>query len=152
MLINHIRFQTKDDHTKSNFLIDGRCECFILEDGFNEVKVYGETRISPGKRKIELRTEGGMHEKYLKKFGVDFHKGMLWIKDVDNFEFIYIHIGNTKKDTFGCLLTGFSADINKPMIGNSVIAYKKIYPIIRDAILSGEDVWIETVSIDQLIC
>jgi hypothetical protein len=151
MLITHLRFQTKDDHTKSSFHIDGNFKCFVLEDGFRVKKVYGETRIPPGTRKIELRTEGGMNKKYLEKFGSDFHKGMLWIKDVNGFEYIYIHYGNYPKDTLGCLLTGFSADTNKSMVGNSINAYKKIYPIISDAILKGEKVMIETIDLEQIL-
>lgn len=151
MEITHLRIQTEEDHTKSAFIIDGVFQCFCLEDGFNVVKVHGKTRITPGTRKIELRTEGDMNQKYLNKFGADFHKGMLWIENVNNYEYIYIHYGNYPKDTLGCLLTGFSADTNKPMIGNSVNAYKKIYPIIRDAILNGEEVLIETVDLGQIL-
>jgi hypothetical protein len=76
---------------------------------------------------------------------------MLWIKDVNGFEYIYIHYGNYPKDTLGCLLTGFSADTNKSMVGNSINAYKKIYPIISDAILKGEKVMIETIDLEQIL-
>lgn len=151
MLISHLRFQTKDDHTKSVLLIDGVFQCFILEDGYNRKKVYGETRITPGARKIELRTEGGMHQKYLTKFGSKFHKGMLWIKNVNNFMYIYIHYGNYPKDTLGCLLTGYTANTNKAMVGESVNAYKKIYPTIAEAILKGEEVLIETIDFQQIM-
>jgi hypothetical protein len=92
---------------------------------------------------VELRTEGGFHDRYLKKFGSEFHKGMLWIKDIPEFEYVLIHIGNDDDDTAGCLLVGMSNNADKKgRIGGSVEAYKKIYPIIRDAILKGEDVYI----------
>jgi len=151
MLITHLRFQTTHNHTKSIFCIDGAFQCFILEDGFRVKKVYGETRISPGTRKIELRTEGGMHQKYLKRYGADFHKGMLHIKDVNNFSYIYIHAGTKPEDTLGCLLTGFIADTNKEQVSTSRLAYEKIYPIISDAILKGEEVLIETIDFEQII-
>ncbi len=153
MHITHLRFQTGDDndHTKSVFLIDGDFQCFMLEDGFNIVKVHGETRITPATREIGLRTEGGMHKDYLKRFGEDFHKGMLWIKDVNNYKYIYIHIGNKPKDTLGCLLANFACDTNKSNMSQSEVAYKKIYPIIRDAILNGEEVLIETLDFQQII-
>ncbi len=151
MEITHLRFQTEDDHTKSVFLIDGDFMCFVLEDGFNVVKVHGETRITPATRKIELRTEGGMHEDYLERFGEEFHRGMLWIKNVNNYKYVYIHIGNIPKNTLGCLLTGFSTNTNSSSISESTNAYKKIYPIIRDAILGGEEVLIETLDFQQII-
>jgi hypothetical protein len=151
MHILHLRFQTEDDHTKSTFIIDGKFYCFILEDGFNVIKVKGETRITPATREIKLRTEGGMHQDYLEKYGKDFHKGMLWIKNVHNYKYVYIHKGNYPKDTLGCLLTNYACDTNKKSMSQSEVAYKKIYPIISDAILNGEKVEIETVDIQQIL-
>ena len=37
-------------------------------------KVYGETRIPAGTYKLKLRTEGGYHQKYSKRFP-DIHRG-----------------------------------------------------------------------------
>lgn len=150
MHITHLRFQTEDKHTKSVFCIDGEFQCFVLEDGFNVVKVHGETRITPATREIKLRTEGGMHEKYKAKYG-SWHHGMLWIKNVNNYKYVYIHIGNIPKDTLGCLLTGFSAHTNSSSISESRNAYKKIYPIISRAILKGEKVEIETIDLEQIL-
>ena len=137
------RFQETKNHTKSLFKINGEFKCFILEDGFNKEKVYGETRIPAGEYDVELRTSGGMNEKYLKKFGSEFHHGMLWIKDVPNYEYIYIHIGNTPENTLGCPLTGFVADSTKNEIGSSRLAYEAIYPTISEAIMKGENVIIK---------
>ena len=68
---------------------------------------------------------------------------MLWVKDVPNFEYILIHVGNDDGDTAGCLLTGMTNNADdKGFIGGSTDAYKKIYPAIRDAVLSGEEVFI----------
>jgi len=151
MHLFHLRFQTEDDHTKSIFCIDGVFQCFMLEDGFNVIKIYGETRITPATREIGLRTEGSMHEKYLEKYGEEFHKGMLWIKDVNNYEYVYIHIGNKPKNTLGCLLTNFACNTNLSNMSQSEVSYKKIYPIIADAILNGEKVEIETVDLEQIL-
>ena len=151
MLISHLRFQTEKDHTKSTFIIDGKFMCFLLEDGYNRIKVHGETRITPATRSIELRTEGGMHEDYLERYGPELHKGMLWIKDVHNYEYVYIHKGNAPKDTLGCLLTNYACDTNKSNMSQSEAAYLKIYPIISDAILRGEEVLIETMDFQQIM-
>lgn len=151
MLISHLRFQTEKDHTKSVFLIDGEFMCFVLEDGYHREKIHGETRITPATRTIELRTEGGMHESELKRYGPEFHKGMLHITNVHNYKYVYIHPGNAPKDTLGCLLTGFSVDSGQSLIGQSRKAYEKIYPIIRDAILNEEEVLIETMDFQQIM-
>ena len=125
--------------------------CYTLEDEAREVKVKGETRVPAGTYKIELRTEGGFNNKYTKKYG-DFHKGMLHVTNVPNFEFILIHTGNDDSHTAGCLLVGDSQEnnviIKDGFIGKSVNAYKRIYPDISKAIVNGEDVTIEYIDID----
>lgn len=118
--------------------------CYTLEDEHRELKVYGETRIPSGEYDIELRTVGGKHAKYGAKYP-DMHKGMLWLQDVPNFEYVLIHVGNTDADTEGCILVGNSAVENvvgEGSIGSSVNAYKRVYPPIATAIERGERVTI----------
>jgi hypothetical protein len=125
--------------------------CYTLEDEFREVKVSGETRIPSGTYNITLRTEGGFNERYTEKFGSSFNKGMLWVRDVTNFEYILIHIGNTDKDSSGCLLVGDSQTQNitkNGFIGASTDAYKRIYPKIADVLVSGGKVDITYVDYD----
>jgi len=143
MDIDNIRYNSKSDFTDGLLFINGEFQIHTLEDEFRNVKVYGETRIIKGRYKVELRTVGGFNQKYLKRYGSDFHKGMLHVVNVPNFKYVLIHIGNDDDDTAACLLTGMtnSAD-DAGFIGGSRAAYEKIYPIIRDAILSGEEVYI----------
>jgi hypothetical protein len=143
MEIDLVRYNDKDDFTDGVLMINGEFQVHTLEDEFRNKKVYGETRIPNGRCKVELRAEGGFHKRYLEKFGEDFHKGMLWVKDVPGFEYVLIHIGNDDDDTAGCILVGMSNSADDAgFIGGSVPAYKKIYQIISDAILSGEEVYI----------
>jgi len=132
---NGLLFKINDDGSKK-FL------CYTLEDEKRNQKIRGETRIPEGEYKIELREEGGFHSRYLAKYGADFHKGMIWVKDVPNFEWILWHTGNTDENTMGCLLLGTSQESNlfkkDGFIGSSVNAYKFVYPIVRDAILAEE--------------
>ena len=75
------------------------------------------------------------------------HKGMLWLQDVPNFTWILIHTGNTDSHTAGCLLLGETQqDLDKGkdgFVGGSGDAYKKMYPKVADALLSGEKVTIK---------
>ena len=143
MDIDVIRFNSKESFTDGLMYINGEFQVYTLEDEQRSVKVFGETRIPNGRYNVALRNIGVFDSKYLKKYGADFHKGMLWVKDVPNFEYILIHVGNDDGDTAGCLLTGMSNNADeKGFIGGSTEAYKKIYPPIRDAILSGEEVFI----------
>ena len=90
MKLDVIRFQYGADATNSLLFIDGEFECYGLEDEYRDVKVMHETCIPEGEYKIELRTEGGFHSRYVAKYG-DFHKGMLWLQDVPGFTYILIH-------------------------------------------------------------
>jgi len=140
------RFSKSNESTIGLLMVDCEFHCYTLEDEYRSQKVKGDTRIPAGEYNVTLRTEGGFHNRYLAKFGADFHKGMLWVMDVPDFEYILIHIGNDDSDTAGCLLLGDGANNNKVakgFISSSTDAYKRIYAIVRDAILNGETVTIE---------
>lgn len=146
MKLTVIRHNLQDDYTSGILLIDDYFECYTLEDEQRAVKVWGETCVPDGVYEITLRTEGSFHNRFKKKFP-DFHKGMLWVRNVPNFEYILIHIGNTDKDTAGCLLVGNVAHANKNYIGSSTDAYKKMYKKVLAAFERGEKVTIEYKSI-----
>jgi hypothetical protein len=126
--------------------------CYTLEDEQRDVKVWGETRIPAGTYKLGLRTEGGFHNRYLSRYGADFHKGMIWVLDVPGFEWILWHSGNTDENTAGCLLLGNSQESNlvkkDGFIGSSRDAYKLVYPRVLAAIESGLDVEVEYIDYD----
>lgn len=155
MELKVLRFSSQKDSTNGLLFSNkkGSFEflCYTLEDEHRSRKVRGETRVPAGEYKIKLRTEGGFHERYKKKYG-RMHKGMLHVTDVPGFEYILIHTGNTDEHTAGCLLVGDSQEnnaiIKDGFIGKSVNAYKRIYPDIAKAILKGEEVIIEYIDFD----
>ena len=143
MELKVIRMYSADDFTIGSLYEEGEDRkflCFTLEDEARVEKVYGETRIPAGRYQVTLRTVGGFHNRYKKKFP-NMHKGMLWVRNVPGFEYILIHIGNNDEHTAGCLLVGRTADMNG-MIGRSTLAYEDIYPGIAEALLNDEEVWI----------
>lgn len=153
MKLEVLRFNSSDDFT-TGLLFDVTDNvrsflCYTLEDEARTVKQWGETRIPAGTYKLTLRAEGGFHSRYLAKFGAEFHKGMIYVNEVPNFEYILWHIGNDDDDTAGCLLVGKTSQDN--FIGSSTTAYKEIYPPIRDAILSGEEVTVNYIDYDGTI-
>lgn len=113
-----------------------------LEDVERTEKVYGKTAIPKGKYQIKLRTEGTKTLKYAKVFP-DIHKGMLWLQNVPNYEYVYIHTGTTELDTLGCILVGDTIISKQQMIIDSRIAYKRLYKVIIEAMNKGEEVWID---------
>ena len=133
------------DNGKRTFL------CYTIEDEQRDVKVWGETRIPAGTYQLELRTEGGFHNRYKSRYG-DWHKGMIWVKDVPQFEYILWHTGNTDESTAGCLILGNSQESNivkkDGFVGSSRDAYKFVYPRVVAAIESGIRVNVEYIDYD----
>ncbi len=145
MKIEVIRYSTSSESTLGLLLIDGGFECYTLEDGYHETKIPGKTRIPAGTYDIKLRTYGKHHQQYLKKYGSDFHHGMLQVVQVKGFTDILIHKGNTGEDTAGCLLVGDGANNNQTkdgFISDSGMAYERIYPKIASELLAGNSVTI----------
>ena len=110
-----------------------------LEDAFHTPKISGKTRIPWGKYELDLRTTSPMAARYHQRFGSS-HRGMIWLKDVPNFDFVYLHIGNDEDDTEGWILLGRTTDLKKGFIGASVDAYKEFYPLVMAALERNEPV------------
>lgn len=131
---------------------DKKYLCFTLEDEYREEKVMAETRIPAGTYDIKLRTTGGYHAKYNTRFA-DMHKGMLWLQDVPNFEYILIHCGNTDEHTGGCLLVGYAPKRVKGgeyELYNSTQAYFDVYPLVAEHLDSGGMAQIEIIDFDEV--
>lgn len=118
--------------------------CWNLEDERRNTKVQGETCIPVGTYELKLRTEGSLHAKYSERFGAR-HKGMLHLQNVENFEWIYVHIGNEEDDTDGCLLPGMhpAFDDDEPLefaVAASTEAYWMLYEEIVPLLIAGQKV------------
>lgn len=122
--------------------------CFVCEDQFQEVKVYGETRIPTGRYQIKLRDEGGMTVRYQNRYP-EMHRGMLHLQDVPGFEYIYIHTGNDDDDSYGCLLVGDQRNESERTVSYSRMAYRRIYPRIANAIEGDGGCWITIRDLDR---
>ena len=105
MLLHLLRISTNEESTIGALYVDGAFECYVVEDAWKAQKAAGTTRIPQGIYEIKLRNEGGMTQKYGDRFS-DIHQGMLWLQDVPEFQWVYIHTGNTAKHTEGCLIVG----------------------------------------------
>lgn len=155
MKLEVLRFSSQNDSSLGLLfdVTDGRkFLCFTLEDEDRETKVMSETRIPAGIYELKLRTTGGFHGRYTKKYGTKFHKGMIHVQNVPNFRYILWHTGNTDEHTAGCLLLGDTSQQNiskEGFIGGSTSAYKRVYPIVAKALLNGEQVRVKYIDFDQ---
>jgi len=111
--------------------IDGKFECFILEDRdrglqptmslseINNLKVHGETCIPPGRYEIVI------------SFSDRFNKLLPLLLDVPCFAGIRIHSGNAAKDTEGCLLPGQTKGTD--FVGGSRLAFNSLFSKLKAA-------------------
>jgi len=133
-----------DLSTTSELSLDGQTQCFVLENGPQEKKIPGKTRIPAGRYRLELKTVGSSRfDARMSKLMGRSHKGMIRLRDVPDFSEILIHCGNYHTDTEGCLLVGDRLGFHNGTnaVWQSNAAYKAVYPFIADAI-GCEEVWL----------
>ena len=137
------RISSGEDSTLGNLYIDGKFECFTLEDQFQEIKVPGETRIPADTYIIKkLKQDTPLTLKYKKKYKwFDYH---LEICDIPNYTGVYMHVGNRHQNTAGCPLLGDTLANNQHgddgFLGTSTVAYKRVYEKVSDALNVNEPV------------
>ena len=106
-------------------LTDSPFHCFSLEDVVRPdgVKVPGDTAIPRGHYPLRWRRVG----RWAKRFQTLGFPGSLEVHDVPGFSTILLHIGNTKRDTEGCVLLGMGASFETHAISQSQLACVKLY-------------------------
>jgi hypothetical protein len=119
--------------TIGKLYIDGKYECFILED-FD--------RLSKGRKKIRGITAipGGTYEISI-TYSPKFKRKLPVLRNVPGFTGIRIHAGNTAKDTEGCLLPGTTR--SEDFVGQSKRAFNKLYRKLERAKREGKTIKIE---------
>lgn len=109
---------------------NGNFACYILEDVVREVKIPGKSAIFQGRYQITITLS--------KRFG----RMLPLLHEVQEFEGVRIHPGNTHLDTEGCLLPGMSVTPDGNSVLESRYAFNKLYKRIEEALKVGE-VWID---------
>jgi len=112
------RIHRTNNSTIGELFIDGKFECYTLEDIERDVKVKSETAIDKGTYRVILSMSNR------------FKKVMPLLLNVPKFEGIRIHSGNTNHDTEGCILVGTSR--SKDFIGNSRKAFDSLMKKLKD--------------------
>ncbi|HEX6184251.1 MAG TPA: DUF5675 family protein [Pyrinomonadaceae bacterium] len=102
-----------EQSTVGELSVDGRFECFTLEDKVRPVKVHGETAIPEGIYEVIIN------------FSPRFKRQLPRLLNVAGFEGILIHPGNKAADTDGCILVGTTK--SKDFVGNSRVAFKALF-------------------------
>jgi hypothetical protein len=99
--------------------VDGKFECYTLEDVERKVKVKNETAIPKGKYKVVITPSNR------------FKRDLPLLLKVPGFEGIRIHSGNTNHDTEGCILVGQTRAAD--FINKSRKAFDKLFAKMQKA-------------------
>lgn len=139
------RMYMTSECTIGSIYIDNKFYGFTLEDIFHSTKQYGKTRIPNGEYKIKhKKVLTNLTKKYRHKF--KWFKWHLELQNVPNYSAVYIHIGNTARDTRGCMLVGLGHIHGSSSISNSTNSYKNIYKLISNSLNNNNNV---TISIED---
>jgi hypothetical protein len=147
-LFNDMELQLKretftEQSTIGTLSIEGKFECFVLEDkdrGLSDTmslekiagtKVYGKTAIPYGRYEVDWT------------MSARFKVFMPILLNVKGYSGIRIHKGNTEVDSLGCLLCGTRKKNN--MITESTLATKNLYAKIESAKKQGQRIYITIV-------
>ncbi len=129
-----------DKSTIGTLFINGKAECFVLEDkdrglndsmsldNINKLKVYGETAIPYGRYEIIITMSNR------------FKKMLPILLNVKGYEGIRIHTGNTAIDTHGCLLPARKKANDS--VSESTLAFNQLFDKLKKAKEAKEKIFI----------
>ena len=100
MKIEVKRLHRTDNSTIGELTIDGKFECYTLEDKERDVKIKGETAIPKGTYKVIINQSNR------------FKRLLPLLIGVPNFDGVRIHAGNSNHDTEGCILVGQNRSVD----------------------------------------
>lgn len=135
MKMQIVRDSFSETTTLGRLFIDGKFECHTLEDKDRKLenggdKVYGKTAIPRGVYKVVI------------DYSNRFKRRLPRLLNVQQFEGIRIHPGNTHVDTHGCPLVG-RLRINGNSVGYSRVAFDDLFKKLEAAQDRGEEITIE---------
>ena len=129
------RIAKKSTYTIGKLYLNGVYFCDTLEDTdrglvqgmplqkIKGLKIKGATAIPKGKYKVTMNV---VSPRFSKRATYQFCQGKLpRLLNVDGYEGVLIHIGNTAKDTEGCILVGQNKVVGQVI--NSTVTFKKLY-------------------------
>ena len=135
------RIAKRNTYTIGHLYIDGVKFCDTLEDTsrglcqnmpldeIKRLKIAGKTAIPTGTYSVTLSIKS---PRFSTKKQYAFCKGYLpRLLNVPGYDGVLIHIGNSDKDTEGCILVGENKSVGKVL--NSTATFKKLYTILKTA-------------------
>ena len=137
MQLTLIRRPSAKGATIGQLYIDGKAECFMLEDVVRPAaapKVFGQTAIPAGTYAVIVNRSS----RFSARAGKDVFLPLLI--GVPGYEGVRIHSGNVSADTEGCLLPGITVGPDGASVQSSRIAFGLLFTKIQVALAQHEAV------------
>jgi hypothetical protein len=147
MKITVVRTDFEEKFIRGLWYFDDDAEpfCYTCEDIERPVKIKHETAIPYGSYEIKFKNAlTGMTIKYQSKYE-DFFSFHLELQNVRNYTSVYIHVGNSQRDTSGCILVGYGKGGSRYPITNSTKAFRDMYIKVSAALHRGEVVTLDII-------
>ena len=146
------RIAKKSDYTIGKLYIDGVYFCDTIEDTdrgltqdmpiseISRKKIAGKTAIPSGTYNLDMNTISPRFSK------ISFYKNLCngrvpRLLNVPGFAGVLIHVGNTAKDSEGCILVGKNKVVGQ--VVESRDTFKKLYDKLISAHKSGQSITIQ---------
>lgn len=101
------REEKNANYTIGRLYANGVYVCDTLEDTERSVKIKGLSAIPIGCYKVAMSIKSPKYSNFTRyKWAKSYDGKLPRLLDVPGFEGILIHVGNTVKDTSGCILVG----------------------------------------------
>lgn len=143
-----------EEYTIGSLLVDGKYFCDVIEDAdrglssdmplnkLKRMKQYGITAIPYGKYKIDMNT---VSSKFGSRTWARKYNGIVpRLLAVPCFSGVLIHVGNSERDSLGCLICGENK-VKGQVINSTATFYKLMDNYLIPARQRGEEIWIEIV-------
>ena len=112
--------------TIGTLAVNGRFECYTLEDTVRPKKIPGITAIPAGEYEVIIN------------FSERFRRMLPLLLNVPQFEGVRIHTGNTPADTEGCILVGQRQDTDRILC--SKLEFEHLFMQLEEALRGKEKI------------
>src|SRR4030042_1985156 len=126
MKLELVRKVRTEESTVGILSVEGKIECFTLEDKERAEKIWGKTAIPVGQYEVGI------------SFSNRFKKDLPILFNVPGYEGVRIHAGNTAEDTEGCNLVGTTSARDKVL--NSRMAFQRLFDKFKIAVTNKEKI------------
>lgn len=129
------RIALQDTYTIGKLYIDGEYFCDTIEDKVRDLNKNGVFDNGEVKVKCKTAIPYGQYE-IAWAYSQRFKRYTPRLLNVNSFDGVLIHAGNTAQDTEGCIILGQNKVKGKVI--NSREFVNKLYPIIKNACQKGK--------------